>query len=322
MFRDEIWISERRNVFKKRVRPHLTHCLKIKHANKLEPFFLGDIRPERYCDGDPLFETWLYDRMIRGDIGISGVAFQLMPFSSLEERLEYFSNDVIGGLKSYGSAHFWPSVSPGSDNVMLGWSVDEEDKWFERLYGDLLSENPSFHFWENSERWTIDICSMWMDSLGVYFSEDALRASGHPRLIRDGAFSNRRVDLFFSFLGHLRGAVFLLRRPRREDYLVDDDVLVDRMICCDWRLQAQLRRLCIFCIDYEGGFRDMTSYVYKDYRPYFENICNIDAKKDVLLKIRREFSSNPLLAPLYDAAIRAKDWGELHRMWKFPDDDS
>lgn len=60
---------------------------------------------------------------------------------------------------------------------MLGWSVDEEDKWFERLYGDLLSENPSFHFWENSERWTIDICSMWMDSFGVYFSEVALPGS-------------------------------------------------------------------------------------------------------------------------------------------------
>lgn len=278
VFRDDAWAKARKKLFRDHVRPFLRNELNIKHAAKLEPIFLGDIRPEQYCNGDPIFDTWMYDNIPRGSGGISRIAFQLMPFSSLEERLEYFSSDVINGLKSYGSAHSWPSVSPGSDNVMLGWSVDEEDKWFECLYGDLLSENPSFHFWEDSERWAIDICSMWMESLGIYFSEDALGMLGHPRLVRDGAFSNRRVDLFFGFLSRLRGAVFLLRRPRREDYSVDDDVLVDQMIRRDWRLQAQLRRLCILCIDYEGGFGDMTSYVYKDYLPYFERIGNIDAR--------------------------------------------
>lgn len=321
-FRDDNWLKARKKLFRDHVRPFLRNELKIKHAAKLEPIFLGDIRPEQYCNGDPIFDTWMYDNIPRGSGGISRIAFQLMPFSSFEERLEYFSRDVIGGLKSYGHSVPWPSVYPNSDNVMLGWSVEEEDEWFECLYGDLLSERPFFDFWGSSGRWVMDVCSIWMKSLEAYFSNNAWRLPFEPHLVRDGAFSNRRLDLFFGFLSLLRSTAFLLRPPRREDYSSDDDALVELMMNRDWHIQAQLRKLCILSIDYEDGFRHMTRSTYKDYKPYFDSISNIDFKKVVLGEIRQEFSSNPLLFPLYDAAVKAKDWSELHRMWRLPVDDS
>lgn len=294
MFRDEIWISERRNVFKKRVRPHLTHCLKIKHANKLEPVFLGDVRPNKYTGLDSVFESWWYESEI------VDWAFQLMPFESFKERLDYYIANVAS-LDRCG----WAAISPTEDNFLLGWSEEEEDKWFDYLYSDYFSSTPALDVWQKKYSANYP-CFLWpwVTSLLEYFL--GYRFIGYrfrgKCLIRDGAFCNRRLDWFFRMCS-----------------MLDSSRLVRGGL--DGGLGAshyEIKALCKLSVDYEAGFHYMRSKLAVDgkyfFRVEFEGNGDLAYKMEVLSIMRGHFSKMPEFAEMYDAAVNTKTWDEYYSL--------
>lgn len=294
MVRDEAWVSDRKNVFKRRVRPHLTRCLKIKHAGKLEPLFLGEVRPQKYTNLDAVFENWWYES------DVVNWAFQLMPFESFNEKLDYYIINV-SSLDRCG----WAAISPTEDNFLLGWSEEEEDEWFDYLYGDYFSSDPDLDIWQKKYRAHYP-CFVWpwVSSLLEYFL--GYRFLGYRYrgecLVRDGAFCNRRLDWLFRMFSVL-------------DFSNLASVDFNNGYGASY---YEIKALCKLSVDYRSGFEYMRSKLALDGKNYFyvefDGNGDLAYKMEALSSMRSYFSEMPEFAEMYDAAVNTKTWGEYYSL--------
>lgn len=300
MTHDEAWLAERKKLFKKRVRPYLTRCLKVKYAGRLESVFLGEVRPKGYENLDSLFEDWWYEATP------VNWAFQLMPFENFETKLDYFLEHVVTSASKGITA-----MHPGFDQFSLGWT-EEEDQWYDHLYGKFALGLPVVGSAGKSYQYDYShLLTSWLVTLDRYF----LGYREKKRcLIRDGAFLTRRIDLFFKFCEQLDSRFLLPVLPESGEGF-EGDLTTFRRQC------AGLKFLCKLSVDYRGGFihkREKGSLIH-DSRydcPDFEDNGDVDYKMKVLSEMREYFSSMPAFSEIYAAAINTKTWEEYYSLGK------
>lgn len=301
MIHDEVWLAERRKLFKTRVRPYLTRCLKVKYADRLEPLFLGEVRPKGYENLDSLFEDWWYE-----DTPVDW-AFHLMPFESFETKLDYFLEHVMTSTSKGRTA-----VHPGVDYFSLGWTEEEEDQWYDHLYGKFALGLPVVGSAGKSYQYDYShLLSSWLITLEDYF----LGYREKKRCLRrDGAFFTRRIDLFFKLCEQLDSRILLPVLPESGE-VPKENLKTYRLQC------SRLKFLCKLSVDYRRGFihkREKGSLIH-DSRydcPDFEDNGDVDYKMKVLSEMREYFSSMPAFSEMYAAAINTKTWKEYYWLGK------